>query len=69
VISLGGSKSFLDQFDVEYMAGGTIFFERNDNLNAKTMGGISIPGYFSLNASVNPAAVAESTYARQVNSV
>lgn len=66
---LGGSKSFLDQFDVEYMAGGTIFFERNDNLNAKTMGGISIPGYFSLNASVNPAAVAESTYARQVNSV
>jgi len=66
---LGGNKSFFDKFEIEYMAGGTIFFERNDNLNAKTMGGISIPGYFSLNASVNPAAVAESTYARQVNSM
>lgn len=66
---LGGNKTFLDKLDVEYMAGGTIFFERNDNINGKTMGGISIPGYFSLNASVNPAAVAESTYARQVNSV
>ncbi len=66
---LGGSKSFFDKLDIEYMAGGTIFFERNDNLSAKTMGGISIPGYFSLNASVNPAAVAESTYGRQVNSL
>ena len=66
---LGGNKTFLDKLDIEYMAGGTIFFERNDNINAKTMGGLSIPGYFSLNASVDPAAVAESTYARQVNSV
>ncbi|MCY1719124.1 SusC/RagA family TonB-linked outer membrane protein [Prolixibacteraceae bacterium Z1-6] len=66
---LTGNKSFLEKFDVEYLAGGTIFYDRNDNINAKTVGGISIPGYFSLNASVNPATVAESTVARQVNSL
>ncbi len=64
-----GKKSFLDKFDVEYLAGGTIFYDRSDNINAKTMGGLSIPAYFSLNASVNPAAVASSTVARQVNSL
>jgi TonB-linked SusC/RagA family outer membrane protein len=66
---LGGNQSFADKFNVEYLAGGTIFYDRNDNINAETVGGISIPGYFSLNASVNPAAVAESTVARQVNSL
>lgn len=66
---LTGNKSFLNDFDAEYLAGGTIFYDRQDNINAKTIGGISIPGYFSLNASVNPAAVAESTVARQVNSI
>jgi TonB-linked SusC/RagA family outer membrane protein len=66
---LTGNQSFLDNFDAEYLAGGTIFYDRNDNINAETVGGISIPGYFSLNASVNPASVAESKVARQVNSL
>lgn len=66
---LTGDKTFLEDFDLEYLAGGTIFYDRNDNINAQTVGGISIPDYFSLNASVNPAAVAESTVARQVNSL
>jgi len=66
---LSGNKTFLDNFEVEYLAGGTIFYDRNDNINAKTVGGISIPGYFSLNASVNSASVSESTTARQVNSL
>ncbi|HPC98044.1 MAG TPA: SusC/RagA family TonB-linked outer membrane protein [Bacteroidales bacterium] len=66
---LTGKKTLIDKLDLEYIAGGTIFYDRNDNINAKTMGGLSIPGYFSLNASVNPAAVAESTTGRQVNSL
>lgn len=66
---LTGDKSFLDKFDVEYLAGGTIFYKRDGNLNAETVGGISVPGFFSLNASVNPAAVGESTYTQQVNSL
>ncbi len=68
-ILLTGDKTFLEDFDVEYLAGGTIFYDRNDNINARTNGGISIPGYFSLNASVNPARVGESKVARQVNSL
>jgi TonB-linked SusC/RagA family outer membrane protein len=66
---LTGDKTFLENFDLEYLAGGTIFYDRNDNINAQTVGGISIPDFFSLNASINPAAVAESTLARQVNSL
>lgn len=64
---LTGDRAF-EKFNVEYLAGGTIYYKKDDNINANTVGGISIPGFFSLNASVNPAKVAESTYARQVNS-
>lgn len=64
---LTGNRAF-DKFDVEYLVGGTIFYKRNDNINAQTVGGISIPGFFSLNASVEPAAVGESTQTQQVNS-
>lgn len=66
---LTGNYTVTDKLDLEYLAGGTIFYDRQDNINAKTVGGLSIPGYFSLNASVNPAAVAETTIERQVNSV
>lgn len=66
---LQGDKSLTKKLNIEYLAGGTIFYDRSDNVNAETVGGISIPGYFSLNASVNPAAVAESRVARQVNSL
>ncbi len=64
-----GSTSFLDKFDFEYLAGGTIFYKKDENLNGQTVGGISVPNFFSLNASVNPAAVSESTSKQQVNSL
>lgn len=59
----------LNKFNVEYLAGGTIFFKRDDNMNASTQGGISVPGFFSIKASINPAQVSQATYAQQVNSV
>ncbi len=65
---LTGSKKIIDKLNVDYLVGGTIFFQRDDNINAQTVGGISVPGYFSLKASVNSASVSESTSARQVNS-
>ncbi|WP_162497560.1 SusC/RagA family TonB-linked outer membrane protein [Aureibaculum marinum] len=64
----GDQKLVDDKLELEYLVGGTIFYERNDNITAQTVGGISVPGFFSLNASVNPAAVGETTLARQVNS-
>lgn len=63
-----GDKTF-EKFNVEYLAGGTIYYKRDDNMNANTVGGISVPAFFSLKASVNPAAVGQSTYAQQVNSL
>lgn len=65
---LTGNKAF-NKFNVEYLAGGTIFYRRDDNTNSQTVGGISVPGFFSLNASVNPAATSGSTNAQQVNSL
>ncbi len=65
---LTGDKSF-NKFNVEYLAGGTIFYKRDDNLNANTVGGISVPAFFSLSASVDPAYVGQSTYGQMVNSM
>lgn len=63
-----GERSF-NQFNVEYLAGGTIFFNRDENLYAATNGGISIPGFYSIKASINSPAVSQSLSRRQVNSV
>lgn len=65
---LTGDKSF-NKISIEYLLGGTIFYKRDDNLNANTVGGISVPGFFSLAASKDPAYVGQSTYAQQVNSL
>jgi TonB-linked SusC/RagA family outer membrane protein len=65
---LTGDKEF-GKFNVEYLAGGTIFFKDDYNIYANTVGGISVPGYFSLKASVDPVNVSQSTYRRQVNSL
>ncbi|MGB3155870.1 MAG: carboxypeptidase-like regulatory domain-containing protein, partial [Chitinophagaceae bacterium] len=65
---LTGDRKF-NKFTVEYLAGGTIFYKRDDNMNATTQGGISVPGFFSIKASINPAQVSQSTYAQQVNSL
>ncbi|MBI3139128.1 MAG: SusC/RagA family TonB-linked outer membrane protein [Sphingobacteriales bacterium] len=59
----------IKKFTVEYLAGGTIFYRRDDNMNASTQGGLSVPGFFSIKASINPAQVAQSTASQQVNSL
>lgn len=66
---LTGLKKFVDdKLEVEYLAGGTIFYQQDENINACTVGGISVPGFFSLAASVSPATVAEERREQQVNS-
>jgi TonB-linked SusC/RagA family outer membrane protein len=67
---LTGNKKFIDdKLDLEYLAGGNIYYRRDDNLSGQTTGGISIPGYYSLKASVNAARVGETKNAEQSNSV
>lgn len=62
-------KTFWDQFSVEGMVGGTIFFKQDEMMWGNTVGGISVPGYFSLNASVESAKVGSNIYKQQVNSL
>ncbi len=56
-------------FTVEALAGGTIFYKKDDAMWGNTNGGLSIPEYYSLKASVNPISVGSESYAQQVNSI
>lgn len=67
-LMLSADKTFGD-FRVEGMVGGNIFYNQDDSMWGNTVNGISVPGYFSLKASVDPANVGSSIYKRQVNSL
>lgn len=66
IISLNKS---VNDFNIDAFAGGTIFYHRDEGLEAFTQGGLSIPGFYSLKASVNPAIVDANTTKQQVNSL
>ena len=68
-VLLTGERNVLKDFTVEYLGGATIFYKKDDNMNASTQGGTSVPGFYSIKASINPAYVTQSTRAQQVNSV
>lgn len=65
---LSGSKTFGD-FGIDALIGSTLFHTEDQGIEARTQGGLSIPGYYSLKSSVNPAVVNSSLYRRQVNSL
>lgn len=56
-------------FAIDGLLGGSIYYLNNDNLNSNTDGGLIVPGYYSLNASVDPAKTGKSYSKKQVNSV
>lgn len=69
-VLLSGNTTVADDFGVDYLAGGTIFYTTSNNIYAATNGGISVPGYFSLSASVNTPTVRETMLGeQQVNSL
>ncbi|MCD8165463.1 MAG: SusC/RagA family TonB-linked outer membrane protein [Bacteroides sp.] len=65
---LSGEKTFND-FTVEGLLGGSIYYINDKTLMGNTVGGISIPGYFSLKASVKNAAVTSTLSKMQTNSL
>lgn len=67
-LMLSAEKTF-GRWGVEGMIGGNIFFKQDDSMWGNTVNGISVPGYFSLKASVDPANVGSSIYKQQVNSI
>jgi len=61
-------KSF-NKFRIEGLMGGTLFYSKDDVFYAYTEGGLSIPGFYSLRASVDPIGWDTSLKRRQVNSL
>ncbi len=61
-------KRFGD-FNVDGFIGGSLYYRENNYLGASTNNGLSMPGYFSLNASVDPANVSSSVTKERVNSI
>lgn len=65
---LSGNKTF-DKITVDGFVGGTIFSRQDEGTDSRTQGGLSIPGFYSLKASVLPAYVVSRIYKQQVNSL
>lgn len=65
---LFADKSFGD-FRIDGFVGGSLYYQEDDGIEARTQGGLSIPGFYSLKASINPAKVTSSVSKRQVNSL
>ena len=65
---LSADKKFED-FSLSGLAGGTIFYTQDEGVEARTQGGLTIPGFYSLKASTNSVAVNSRLYKRQVNSL
>ncbi|MEH6304041.1 SusC/RagA family TonB-linked outer membrane protein [Olivibacter sp. CPCC 100613] len=57
------------KFGLNALGGGTIYYYNDRGLDAATQNGLSVPGWYSLAASVDKALVAETEYRRQINSV
>ncbi len=64
---LGNYKYKDFQFDGFF--GGTIYYFEDDGIYSETSGGLLVPGYYSLNASVDPPTTGKSESHKQVNSL
>lgn len=56
-------------FAIDGFVGGTIYYYYDDAISSNTRNGLSIPGYYSLKASVDPIASSSSYKQKQVNSI
>lgn len=65
---LTANKKIKD-FNINGFIGGTVYYNEDEGMEAFTQGGLSIPGFYSLNASVNPIKVDSRIYKEQVNSL
>ena len=65
---LSANKKFND-FTLDGILGGTIYYYYDDGISAQTNNGLSIPGYYSLKASKDPISASSSYKSKRVNSV
>jgi len=64
---LSSSNKF-GNFNLNSLLGGTIYYYQDDNVWGATSNGLTIPGFYSLNASVDPAKTGQGFGKKQVNS-
>lgn len=58
----------INKWRVDGLIGGSIYYYQDNSMMVETQNGISVPGYYSIAASVDPAKVTPSTGKKQVNS-
>jgi TonB-linked SusC/RagA family outer membrane protein len=56
-------------FTIDGFVGASMMYNRDEGIEARTKGGLSVPGFYSLLASVDPASVASQLYKKQTNSL
>ena len=56
-------------FGIDGFVGGTIYYTQNDNMTMSTENGLTVPGFYSIYASVDPAKTEQGGSKRQVNSL
>jgi len=61
-------KQFGD-FNLNGLAGGTLYYTHYNAIEARTQGGLSVPGFYSLKASINTPYIGTATSKQQVNSL
>lgn len=57
------------KLNLNVIAGGNIYYYSDDNMRSTTAGGLTIPGFYSLNASVDPINASSNLYRKRVNSL
>jgi len=56
-------------FGIDGLAGGTIYYWKDNSTGVSTQNGLSVPGFYSIYASVDPVSASQSQSQRQVNSL
>lgn len=57
------------KFSLEGLVGGTLYYWNSNSTNIATQNGLSVPGFYSIYASVDPPAAGQSQSQQQVNSL
>lgn len=65
---LAANQTF-GNFNIDGILGGTVYYYYDDSMTSSTSNGLSIPGYYSLNASKDPTSSSSSYKSKRVNSV
>lgn len=59
----------LKNFTFDGLVGGAVYYGQDEGIESFTKGGLSVPAFYSLKASINPVSVSSNTHKKQVNSI